>query len=519
MNKKLFKLVAILLIFVLLTSSVLSTTMAKYIASGASDAEARVAKWGVVINTRLDSMFSSTYTSTEGEDVIIRVQAEENVLAPGTGNSLNLTSGITGTPEVAMEVATVAEVTLENWEVDGKYYCPLAFTINGVRRVGTQFIDALEFEKWIEDEIAKSAVQLPPGTDLSKEEKIRLNVSWDWAFEGDDVKDTKLGDADIPATINLSLTQTVVQINEFEEPYKIIDEDTIEFGYYPQSEVEDTTLTATLNAKAGDPSTQEGIQNWTSYRYYSERQQEDYMWYIDVEDGADKYRGVYFTSYRPEITYESAITDLETKDVTYQDDNGYSIGQVYWFKYEPIRWNIIRESDGESLVFCDMIIDSQAYLDQYLSNGGLGGIHAHDYVHSTIRGWLNETFYDTAFNMLQKSFIATSEVMKNTCKTDANCGGNTQDKIFLLPYSEIKNNQWSGNKIQKTVSDYALVQGVETGSVNVEGVDVLYGRWWINYPNSAQAAQIWAIGDDALYYKYNASSTSLGIIPTMWIKL
>ena len=62
-----------------------------------------------------------------------------DVFAPGTQGQITDLS-ITGTPEVAVRVDTVATVTVENWDVDGSYYCPLIFNIAGTEVKGLTYI-------------------------------------------------------------------------------------------------------------------------------------------------------------------------------------------------------------------------------------------------------------------------------------------------------------------------------------------------------------------------------------------
>ncbi|MCF0113210.1 MAG: InlB B-repeat-containing protein, partial [Bacilli bacterium] len=102
------------------------------------------------------------------------------------------------------------------------------------------------------------------------------------------------------------------------------------FGSYPQTEVTDSGLIAALNSAAGTLPTAGNatVGNWTSYNYYIFSSVSHFMWHADIEhaDG-NKYRGVYFTSYRPYYTtYSSSASN------SYQDDNGYNTNTVYWFK-------------------------------------------------------------------------------------------------------------------------------------------------------------------------------------------
>lgn len=124
--------------------------------------------------------------------------------------------------------------------------------------------------------------------------------------------------------------------------------DIIEFGWYPQSEVTDSSIISALNTAGGE---------WISYGYYSGTQYGnlgslydgqmkpgDFMRYKDVIYGSDKYRGVVFDIYRPGCTGEK--TDGYHSSDQRQWSNGYTYGNVYWFKYEPIEWRVLDPDTG-----------------------------------------------------------------------------------------------------------------------------------------------------------------------------
>ena len=295
----------------------------------------------------------------------------------------------------------------------------------------------------------------------------------------------------------------------------------ITFGSYPQTKVTDESLTATLNAKAGTLPTSENSQAWISYKYYIEGNESDFMWYIDVEESDEKYRGVYFTLYRPYDTINSSSSGYSN-----QDNNGYTINIVYWFKYEPISWTILSEdtSNETALVFCDNIIDSREY---YITDSGTRTIdhesetvYPNNYAYSVIRKWLNETFYNISFNEIEKQIILTKAVYNNALTTDSETNKyackNTADKIFLLSYQNVtnSNNNSSSNflmndtVLQKNFTDYARVQGGAR-------------YWWLRSPNSDSPSKVYVI--DGSYNKANTGrsvvNTSCGVVPAMQIKL
>lgn len=196
---------AILLVLTLLSTCVISGTFAKYTTSANATDNARIAKWGVVVEATADA-----FTEND-DDTVISFVSGENVLAPGTdGNLCGLT--ITGQPEVSVKIDATAELELEYWAVDSAYYCPLVITVGTKEFKGNDYADAEAFEKAVEDAIvAEIAVaSVDPNTNLADS----VAVTWAWAYEGnDDVKDTALGNATTPATISIAVSVTVTQID------------------------------------------------------------------------------------------------------------------------------------------------------------------------------------------------------------------------------------------------------------------------------------------------------------------
>lgn len=254
--------------------------------------------------------------------------------------------------------------------------------------------------------------------------------------------------------------------------------DLVSFGSYPQTEVTDSATITALNNKA--PS----WDSWTSYGYYTgtgsygTMTQGDWMRYTDVTYNGSKYRGVMFTQYRP--YYTCAVSSN-----TYQDDNGYSTNTVYWFKFEPIDWRVLDPSTG--LVMCETIIDSQPYSNTIYYNRGVSNSqyayfndasytnYASDYETSSIRQWLNNDFYNTAFTDSEKNEINTTTLNNDGYYTSVGTTGyealdsnSTNDKIFHLSYNEVRNSNFGFSSDysdydtarQAQGSDYAKSQGL-----------------------------------------------------------
>ena len=255
--------------------------------------------------------------------------------------------------------------------------------------------------------------------------------------------------------------------------------DTFIFGSYPQTDVTDE-LGSQLTAAA--PSTDE----WTSYNYYYIDDRSDYMKYYDLIYDEEMYRGVYFTGYRiwDEINTTSSADYADNVYYAGQSDNGYKIKNIYWFRYDPLVWRILDPSTG--YVLCEDIIDSQAYNDRCYPygrdvngnivyyNDGTYMHYANNWEYSTIRTWLNETFFATAFSSSERSQILCTALTTPAYSTSYSeyDVGETEDYVFLPSYQDILNiaygfssdcSECDMNR-RANASDYAKSQGVGVNS-------------------------------------------------------
>ncbi len=291
---------------------------------------------------------------------------------------------------------------------------------------------------------------------------------------------------------------------------------TIYFGSYPQSQVTDSTLTASLTELAGTLPTSSNQQAWTNYGYYDSDSVSNYMWYIDKELNGEKYRGVYFTNYRP---YGTDMACLACN--SYQDDNGYDTDNVYWFEYEPIKWKVLSESDGNALIVSSIALDAQQY-DWDSDN---------EYNDSDMRKWLNEEFYTSAFNDLEREIIQTTSVDNSLVSVNTNSNAsyynngvndfvcdNTEDKVFLLSVNEATNTAYgfkadpaktdTDRKIKS--SEYAYAQGNRKFSNE-------YCEWYLRSPY--YGGNVIYMADNGATSNLRSCSKILGVVPALNIKL
>jgi hypothetical protein len=90
----------------------------------------------------------------------------------------------------------------------------------------------------------------------------------------------------------------------------------------------------------------------------------------------------------------------------------------------PIKWRVLQNSGSELLILSEYILDCKRYHGEYADI---------TWRYCDLRKWLNDEFYNVAFNAAEKGFV------KTTCCTDnGEASPDTEDKVFLLGVAEVK---------------------------------------------------------------------------------
>lgn len=320
----------------------------------------------------------------------------------------------------------------------------------------------------------------------------------------------------------------------------------IYFGYWPQTLERDETVIAKLNEMAGTPPLprdKENPYNWESHEGTT------YMWQKIVIYNGTKYLGVQMNDYRASGVY--SLTSYIMK-------NGYFTFEVYWFKYEPIKWRILTTSGNSAYIMSDIALDSfsiqpnrksemrdDLFAEYNNSTGVPDGTYANNWEYCFLRRWLNETFYNEVFNGLQKEIIKTTH-LDNTARSSnpndypkyygygENAGKNkfadqckdTDDKIFLLSLRDITTTAYGFNKDVRAkdparnllATDFAKLHGAPMNTN-----DKKYVTWYTRSPAPANGNQGYATFVLDRHAKGVIDSIDLvpdgGVVPALWITL
>ena len=254
----------------------------------------------------------------------------------------------------------------------------------------------------------------------------------------------------------------------------VIDEanNTLTYGLYPQSHVNDADTIAALNSLTTADSN---------------------GWYL----------------YNDEYYAKKSANPYSSSD-TFNDGTTIVKGTEYWFKCEPIEWKILTSSDGSYSLVSTVLLDAHRYDSGY-----------NNYKNSEIRSWLNDDFLNTAFN-LDSSHIQTTTVDNSASTTNSSSNtyacANTEDKIYLLSYKDYLNADYgfstsTSSSTTRTCkpTDYALANYCYQYNGN--------GNYWTRSPYSNSSDHAWYVygGGDLDYDRvYDAGS---GVRPALTINL
>ena len=259
--------------------------------------------------------------------------------------------------------------------------------------------------------------------------------------------------------------------------------DCVWFGNYPQAEVVPSARNYTALDKkllrTGDLIEDEGL-----YDTLKNLQESQWNSNGDATVNASKYRRIKKS--------DAIYTNTDSGYYNWTDSDTY-----HYFKYEPVKWRVLKVHGNQAFLLSDIALDDQCYNTKY---------ERMTWETSTIRSWLNgygasannpgkdysnKNFIGSAFSENESSAIVKSSVINNNNSiTGTEGGNNTSDKLFLLSESEIYGNSAvsygfvSSGSVNDEArrsksSTYAKAMGILSGTE-----DAYKGNcwWWLRSP-------------------------------------
>lgn len=249
------------------------------------------------------------------------------------------------------------------------------------------------------------------------------------------------------------------------------DWDYVYFGSYPQTEVTGDALTSEIIGA-------------------------DYDADGDAEVGGEKYR---------------RISKGDTNYDVYFGDGVYR-----YFKWEPIRWRVLRNEGTTLCLMVNNALDCKFYDVDTRRN---------TWENCELRNWLNSSFYHMAFSIEEQEAVVEWDVVNEDNPKYGTVGGNnTKDKVYLPSIGEMGNPQYGfcGNITTGSVSrylqasDYAHVRGISLSTFSQCSGNC---NWcWLRSPASTSHYAAFVGGSG--YVDLNGSSffsVGYGVVPVVHI--
>ena len=264
------------------------------------------------------------------------------------------------------------------------------------------------------------------------------------------------------------------------------DKKTIEYGFYPQEYVSDSSLIASLNSL-----TSPTINGW----------------YL--------YEGNYYTKEIAKIyNYEN---------YTFNNNTSIVAGEEYWFKCSPIKWNVLNNNDGTYSLISTMLLDAKEYYSNFdfrTINGKT--VYANNYEYSNIRSWLNNEFMNTAFALnsdyLQVTTVDNSSSSTNTSNNEY-ASNVTNDLVYLASYQDLVNADYgfdSNVKKQCKTTEYSRARGAW---YNEESSYKYNSAYWTRSPSSVYDYCTWTVNSGGYLSTYAVSGEYHCVRPCITISL
>lgn len=230
----------------------------------------------------------------------------------------------------------------------------------------------------------------------------------------------------------------------------------------------------------------------------------------------------------------ASVTTQTTNTETVKEPSGISAGDHIMFgKYpqnyasgsdtaepEPIEWRVLEIKDGKALII------SEYLLEPFVYNIELTDV---TWETSTLRKWLNTTFYDTAFSESEKNSIQTVTIKNPDNPVRGTEGGNdTEDKVFCLSLEEAQLYFKNTNERMAAPTKYAVKRGAQTNEDSTLANGMKTGWWWLRTPASSsnRAADVDCYGNiDVDFIKGSDVDGSLVfdeencVRPAVWITI
>lgn len=193
-----------------------------------------------------------------------------------------------------------------------------------------------------------------------------------------------------------------------------------------------------------------------------------------------------------------------------EDTNGDGVADEKDEK-QPIQWQVLSVQGDDVFLMADKALDCQPYNKEEESV---------TWETCTLRKWLNQDFYESAFTQEEQGMIKETTVANQDNPDYGTEGGaDTRDKIYLLSIDEVQNKEYGFGESRYDqarvgmVTAYAIKGGVGVSDKNSSS-------WWLRSPGSDTSSTANVDSSGYLFWHgYNVDYDSFAVRPALHLNL
>ena len=228
----------------------------------------------------------------------------------------------------------------------------------------------------------------------------------------------------------------------------------------------------------------------------------------DMSDYKDsqKYIADYYTNLYGSNVYQE-MKNTEVGDTitmgTYEQDGDVTNGA------EPIEWLVLKKDKFQFMLISKYCLDCKEYNYSYVDT---------TWEFSSIRKWLNGSFFNTAFEEAEQSQILETDINNSVLdsivrRSKETVGGNdTVDKVFLLSADEVNEIWLSNNDRIAKATTFAKENGAFVVGSNCT-------VWWLRSPGFLQSSATFVDNAGGLDESGGVSVSDIAVRPVIWIDI
>ncbi len=205
----------------------------------------------------------------------------------------------------------------------------------------------------------------------------------------------------------------------------------------------------------------------------------------------------------PVVTAETNDSSgTQSSDIANNTSNIGSQIKMGYYADSNLEWIVLDENDSEVLLLSKYAIEQKPYNDEFADV---------TWEECSLRHWLNDEFYSTAFNDSEKNCIKMTTVINGDNPFNGTEGGNdTEDRVFLLSIEEANRYFDSDESRMAKATEHAKTNGVV--------VSVGTSAWWLRSPGCGKnvAAAVYS-GGNMEKRGSDVAIKTLGVRPAMWV--